>query len=40
MFPEITDEVLRFLLFVYLSIRIFYDLFYKLVRYLIGGGSK
>jgi hypothetical protein len=40
MFPEISDEVLRFLLFVFLSIRIFYDFFYKIIRFIIGGGSK
>ena len=40
MFPEITDEILRFLLFVFLSVRIFYDVFYKIIRYIIGGGSK
>jgi hypothetical protein len=40
MFPEITDEVLRFLLFVYLSVRIYYDVIFKLIRYMIAGGSK
>jgi hypothetical protein len=40
MFPVITDEVLRFLLFIFLSVRIYYDVIFKIIRYMIGGGSK
>ena len=40
MFPEIDETTLRFFLFMYLAVRLFYDVIYKFVRYLIGGGSK
>jgi hypothetical protein len=40
MFPIIDDELLKFMLFAYLSIRLYYDFIYKLIRYMIGGGNK
>jgi len=40
MIPIITDDLLRFMLFLYLGIRIYWDLLFKLYRWLIGGGNK
>lgn len=40
MIPIITDELLRFMLFIFLAIRIYWDLVYKIYRFIIGGGNK
>jgi len=40
MIPVITDELLRFMLFLFLSVRIYHDLLYKIYRWVIGGGNK
>jgi hypothetical protein len=40
MIPIISDDVLRFMLFLYLSIRIYWDLLFKIYRWMIGGGNK
>jgi hypothetical protein len=40
MMPEITDNLLRFMLFTYLAIRIWWDLIFKIVRFFVGGGNK
>ena len=40
MIPEITDEVLRFMLFLFLSVRLFYDTIFRIIRFMVGGGAK
>jgi hypothetical protein len=40
MWPEISDNLMRFMLFVYLVVRLWHDLIYKAVRFFIGGGNK
>jgi hypothetical protein len=40
MIPMIDDGLLRFMLFIYLSIRIYWDLIFKIYRWIIGGGNK
>jgi hypothetical protein len=40
MIPLVTEEVLRFMLFLYLANRIWWDILFKFYRWIIGGGNK
>jgi hypothetical protein len=38
--PVITDDLLRFMLFIFLATRIYWDVLFKFYKWITGGGNK